>query len=1480
MRFTPRTAFRNLAMPPAPSPSTLDIRLGHRRTEGFAQGRGACKRWLNWAGPQQCVSQSVQRGLTTSALLPSPDPSYSSAVDEKPNEWTLEGAAERCLFKLTSDALIVANTGRPFSRQGVISICYAHLSEKGKVPPTDDYEAAPTGLVEAIARRTFKVYQDDKNRIGADSVSEDELQRDYGGRFTWELLQNADDACATEGATSSELIGAKGIGFKSALEITDEPEIHSGPFHFLFSPRKTRDLLRQLIPDPPLLTFQIPHCVLVSEEIAGLLEEFRTVIRLPFRDVTAHARTRQRLERWASSGGATVLLLCQHIAHLKLEFEQTSVCWQIRSRPALPFDDGDIQVDCERDGRTLNFTFRRWADSWHPEGAVKKLSVAAMLPLDVEHKPQPFEEALPLHVFFPTDEFPLLRALLHASFDPDTSRKHVRSSPHDSDILDREASLIERVIQSVPAEVVLRALMPSGEAPPDSIACSIQKRILEKLKAVEFIPCIGGRKQRVGMAKLYESYLGPVLDSGAPELAGESLTDPSLVGLPDCCDVLKRLGAPNLVAQDYPRFLRFCRNKTLPECKEALTALVRVVDQFAPPSYHTSERAAFPEACRAVPCWWTQQGHARDLAQWPPLLRPPLSEELPPWIRVDVLSEVLAESLKKVEENRKQRPVSDDLWREILEERLLLVSDRTLLERVLASALRDKTTDEWWERCGWEALRLFAKWSSNQEPFEKIEPIPMDFAEPSEERRAQLAAVLRLPTDKGWIAASQCYAGSGWDGPSSFDHFFATIPNRGILLSPDKWPTYCDEERDKWKRMLRWAGVSWEPKLLRYEASEGASFYESPDNPFAPFSWNYWDKYCTTLEPESFDRRCSFTRDPKLTVQWALEFFPECLAGNASAAVLRLIRPLVRQVNGKASHMNYKFSGRGNDRRTGRVESLAFYQIHRHQWLKAKPSVLFPDPTSAPDATYLPGKSLCGLLPEIAVAIADDQEGRNLASFLVQDLRIHDGPPGADDPRWREWLDKLPAALSQPATARNHEDAIRALYKRLLAFPECPVWLRHQPLAKIACERWNPAVQQSEIEFLRPREVYYLDEPHLDAARAELVRHLPIFLLRLDEGQRAVEWFNLRDKLSAVVKITPHWDADCDQPRIAGTYELRKPALRAMLRRELAAATCVREVRHLRIRISREQDQIATAHVAAWNEDGQILVDADEGPRGLAIALARMASQPKLADSVENILRAKDDEEVKQRLRDFGIPEEAIREAVPPLPPTQKVPSGQTEPVQAKQNDQPTAAGSEQRQSRSQGGDSVGTRTRQPGQGAGDVPLAESTDRGQKAEAWLRNRIQAVFGSECAVSDGPVRDDQNRETDILVTLGHREFHIEVKHLEGRTIYWSDLEVSKAQDHPGNYHMALVSPEASTEEYSVRWLWNPLSQLLAEKRSGVWLWNESRYPASLEIEEWSVPAQRPNRPAERFAFRIDVTEQFVEALPQGLEELKLKLRTSA
>lgn len=143
------------------------------------------------------------------------------------------------LFDPVDDALSVANGGHLFTRKGVIGICASHLNEKID-GDSDDYGSEDKELISAIRQREIRTYQNDKSRLTSDSRGEQEISRDYGGRFVWELLQNADDVMGSDERPSADLIGSKGLGFKSVLEITEEPEIHSNPFHFKFSPDQTK----------------------------------------------------------------------------------------------------------------------------------------------------------------------------------------------------------------------------------------------------------------------------------------------------------------------------------------------------------------------------------------------------------------------------------------------------------------------------------------------------------------------------------------------------------------------------------------------------------------------------------------------------------------------------------------------------------------------------------------------------------------------------------------------------------------------------------------------------------------------------------------------------------------------------------------------------------------------------------------------------------------------------------------------------------------------------------------------------------------------------------------------------------------------------------------------------------------------------------------------------------------------------------------
>ena len=198
-------------------------------------------------------------------------------------------------FRLTDNDLIVENFGenaKAFTRKGVISICYTSLSAKSN--HITDLKCGNSELPDKIGE---ELKQLKPNSRRAHIGNETRTIKEYFGRFVLELLQNADDAVNKE---SDEMIGMKGLGFKSIFEITDEPEIRSGDFHFRL--KKESDGLR------------IPECIKVVECAAT------TQIRLPFRDDAAKKSAQAAIGE-IESMRAGILLFCQSLQRIDIEID-------------------------------------------------------------------------------------------------------------------------------------------------------------------------------------------------------------------------------------------------------------------------------------------------------------------------------------------------------------------------------------------------------------------------------------------------------------------------------------------------------------------------------------------------------------------------------------------------------------------------------------------------------------------------------------------------------------------------------------------------------------------------------------------------------------------------------------------------------------------------------------------------------------------------------------------------------------------------------------------------------------------------------------------------------------------------------------------------------------------------------------------------------------------------------------------------------
>ena len=170
----------------------------------------------------------------------------------------------------------------------------------------------------------------------------------------------------------------------------------------------------------------------------------------------------------------------------------------------------------------------------------------------------------------------------------------------------------------------------------------------------------------------------------------------------------------------------------------------------------------------------------------------------------------------------------------------------------------------------------------------------------------------------------------------------------------------------------------------------------------------------------------------------------------------------------------------------------------------------------------------------------------------------------------------------------------------------------------------------------------------------------------------------------------------------------------------------------------------------------------------------------------------------------------------------------------------------------------------------------EGAEAGREAQEWLRRELDALLSAEgWNVSETAIRDVEEKETDILLTHPQKgEFHIEAKHTTSNVVVWPELEVKKAHEYKPNYFMAIMTPHTvPSQKYQIRWLWDPLVELLQCRRSGLWSWKTDS--SEVEGNSWEHPiTPEPKQP--KFSFQAEVRNNFLDGKPSGLEAIKERL----
>lgn len=394
--------------------------------------------------------------------------------------------------------------------------------------------------------------------LGDDGRRESSVRRSYSGRYPVELLQNAHDACddahtvgsvwfvlsdtallvANQGVgfeptritaltrlgssskgrrgSGHHQIGYKGIGFTAAFEITDRPQILSGPAAFYFDRAKARREVIARLGQPErsepvparCFPFQLNNDDWATD--ATQIEQLKsqgavTIIRLPLRS----DELRQRVENdLRSSLPPEVLLFMPAIDLIDIRIGNRNESWA--RRKSGPKGRGQlVHLVSSISGRHSwvmsqrrlsippNETAALDDDLW---SGVRKLNAAIAIPWSGAG---PLANPAPrnLYAYFPTEDRLGRAVIIHGDFYLDDARRHVEwknaQAPIALRIADGVATLAAELAESLAEHgpSLLACLAPMGSA--DGFGEELGRRIDQRLRDARIArPASGGRLRR------------------------------------------------------------------------------------------------------------------------------------------------------------------------------------------------------------------------------------------------------------------------------------------------------------------------------------------------------------------------------------------------------------------------------------------------------------------------------------------------------------------------------------------------------------------------------------------------------------------------------------------------------------------------------------------------------------------------------------------------------------------------------------------------------------------------------------------------------------------------------------------------------------------------------------------------------------------------------------------------------------------------
>jgi hypothetical protein len=1359
-----------------------------------------------------------------------------------------------------------ASSEKLFGEKGLRALCYCTLTGK------TDVEAGLTGrvddeLLDYYRNEKLRHYEN-RNALQEHVGLESQISGDYSGRLFLELLQNAVDAM------SDKPIGHKGLGFRVTAKFAESIRVHSGGLHFQFSRERARTLVKERTKgeiDEPLHLLSVPDsCDLHSEEpfIRDLvdIQKFDTVVVLKIKGENATV-LRALEQQWAEIiRTPSTMLFLPSVEQINWVRETTTTSWERK-------------LLTEGEGRVTLLVNGIQTEEWRVSGNAEKAQIAvryengAPVPLTTKH-----DDSKSIRTFFRTDETnPVPALVLHLNLPLEQNRERFTKEAVESrpDVVDSAAALIADFVAEFPdCGTALDFLRwPEGVSEVAGLDGKVPRHLWSKIKDVVRKRTPSGYPEHICFEKL----------RCKPESHGFEAWEEAKAFMIESAGIeWREHGFLPHKAENWAR----CQTLLRIDGVRWTSAALKKLPLFPAEG---SEALLSPASARIFS-------------------RPKFEVEIvPPEIGAHFVTEEFQLSWKHFESESSNKLITDLFG-------LHRFSFESVCHECVVPALKSKKSSDHQRLINFLHSIFPHDDAKHNKPFDWNNPV-----------QAGLCDHLEVCCDDGqWREARLVYASEPWGASAALTEY-SKREVRAVLAEP---PAELGiDDLASWKRFYSWIGVSWCPKVLpiiplsvddQARSRMGLMMVE-PNFGFrelAGISSPEWRKYCRSFVAQTGrpNRLPSLEYTSRMKRNWRLD----C---DLSAVKVQGLLPLLEEnwiyyaqyLKAKGHRSSSK--SEDHDKEPWESESYLLWSLRVHGWVHSKNGPEWQSPSSL----FVEGsvtKQIPDYIPRPAVEPRNADFSRALA-FCRSWEQVDEGL----------WTQMLDTALDLPAA--KVESCRERVIRLYLAYLQ-------QQSPKLT-RRWWAIIRQSDgrgDQWITPESdtvLYYMDEPHLDSLSLPNIHLFPVKLERRAVAEAAEDRIGAKPLSQALIGTV--LEQQNHQPleqlirdRLGERLEVvcyllastKSPGEREQVAQELFTAIQQIDIhclQHLNIQLSLEDQELGTnSQLEYWIDrqgavilyiNGHLLNGGepilwDILARGLA-ACPGVCIPPAERSSVEKLLAAPTRVLLEREMRNLALPldqmSQLLRVAESPTTaansPFERVgqvdDAARIDAVLEPCLDQPsvntgipkessildasrvalTGTNSEPRPNRK-----PQNRSRTSGQQRQDHTTARN------AEVWLRERLRHhLTGTPFHVDEGVHRDDENRESDIRIRNedGTWDFHIEVKHLAGHLIYWSEREIRKAKDNSPRYFMALLCGEM--EPFQITWLWDPLERLGEFPSQVEWIWPESResvfHPPDNDWLEVGFPPERPES-APRRSHRIEIPIHILQESEDPFKELDGRL----